>query len=60
MPNFQVTIPGNKTTSCNGKCHRVKLSINDYQLKSPMYAMVIGGVDVVLGAQWLTQLVWWS
>ena len=28
--NFQVAIPGNKTTSCNGKCHKVQLSINDY------------------------------
>jgi hypothetical protein len=45
-----------KTTLCIGKCHKVKLSINDYQLQSPMYAMEIGGVDVVLGAQWLSMV----
>ena len=38
---FQVSILGNKTTSCDGKCHKVELSMNDYKLKSPMYAMPI-------------------
>ena len=51
---LQVTIPGNKTTLCMGKCHKVKLSINYYQLQSTMYAMEIMGVDVELGSQWLS------
>jgi hypothetical protein len=51
--DFQIAISGDKTTSCNGKHNRLELAINDYQLRPPMYAMVIGGVDIVLGAQWL-------
>jgi hypothetical protein len=53
---FQFSIPRNKTTSCDGKCHKVEVSMSDYKLKSPMYAMPIGGVDIVLGAQWLATL----
>lgn len=53
---FQVSIPGNKTTSCDGKCHKIELSMSEYKLKSLMYAMPIGGVDIVLGAQWLATL----
>jgi hypothetical protein len=30
--------------------------MNDYKLKSPMYVMPIGGVDIVLWAQWLSML----
>lgn len=26
--NFQVAILGDKTTSCDGKCHKLQLSIN--------------------------------
>ena len=54
--SFQVSIPRNKTTLYDGKCHKVKLSIKDYKLRSPMYAMAIIGVDIVLGAQWLETL----
>jgi hypothetical protein len=54
--DLQVIILGNQTTLCTGKCHKVKLSIKDYQLQAPMYAMEIGGVDVVLGAQWLSTI----
>ena len=51
--DLQVSILGNKTTSCNGKCHKVELAISDYKLKLLIYAMGIGGVDVILGSQWL-------
>jgi hypothetical protein len=51
--DFQVTILGDNSTSCNGKCHKVEVSINDCNLRSPMYAMVIGGVGIILGAQWV-------
>jgi hypothetical protein len=54
--DLQVAIPWNQTTSCTGKCHKVKLHIKDYQLQAPMYSMEIGGVDVVLGAQWLSTI----
>ena len=39
-----------------GKCHKVKLQIQDYNLESEFYAVPLGGVDVVLGIQWLQTL----
>ena len=54
--SFQVSILGNKTTPCDRKCHKVELAIKDHKLRSPMYAMTIGRVDIVLGAQWLERL----
>jgi len=44
---------GYGTMSCDVKCHKVKLSMNEYKLKYLMYPMPIEGVDIVLGAQWL-------
>ena len=52
--SFQVSIPGNKTTPCDGKCH--KLAIKDYKLRFPMYVMEMKGVDIVLGVSWLETL----
>jgi hypothetical protein len=37
------------TTSCDGKFHKVEVSMNEYKLKYPMYVMTIRGVDIVLG-----------
>ena len=54
--SFQVSIPRNKTTLCHDKFHKVELSINNYKLKLPMYAMEIRGFDIGLGAQWLETL----
>jgi hypothetical protein len=48
---FQVSISRDRTTSCDGKFHEVEVYINEYKLKSPMYAMPIIGVDILLGAQ---------
>jgi hypothetical protein len=39
-----------------GKCHKVKLQIQDYNLESQFYIVSLGGVDVVLGVQWLQTL----
>jgi hypothetical protein len=47
---------GDRTTSCDGKCNKVELTIDNYKLISLMYAMVIRGVDIVLGAQWLASI----
>ena len=52
--SFQVSIPRNKTTVCGGKFHKVELDIKDYKIRLTMYAMAIRGLDIVLGAQWLT------
>lgn len=39
--------------SYGGKCHNVKISAGEYNLTILMYAILVGGVDVVLGVQWL-------
>ena len=44
--SFQISIPGNKTTSCDGKCHKAKLAIKDYKLRLPMSAMAIKGLTL--------------
>ena len=41
---------------CTGKCHSIKICMGDYMLDSPMFAISIGGADIVLGVQWLTTL----
>ena len=38
------------------KCHNIKLSMGKYVLNSPMLSIPMGGVDVVLGVQWLQSL----
>ena len=52
-PKFQVMIAGGGTINCSGKCHNINLSMGEYVLNSPMIAIPMGGVDVVLGVQWL-------
>jgi len=44
------------TINFSGKCHNIKLSIGEYVLNIPMLSIPMGGVDVVLGVQWLQSL----
>jgi hypothetical protein len=55
-PEFQVMIADGCTINCSGKCHSIKLNMGEYLLDSPMIAIKMGGVDVVLGVQWLQSL----
>jgi hypothetical protein len=41
---------------CGGHCENVCLQIGDYHLKSHMFAIDMGGCDIVLGADWLRTL----
>lgn len=36
--------------------HKINLTMGEYVLNSPMIAIPMGGVDVVLGVQWLQSL----
>jgi len=36
---------------CTGKCANEKLQMEDYLLKSNMFAIEMGGCDVILGAK---------
>eukprot|EP00253_Pinus_taeda_P018518 PITA_18518 len=55
-PECQVMIANGGTINCYGKCHNIKLSMGEYLLTSPMLSIPMGGVDVVLGVQWLQSL----
>ena len=41
---------------CGGRCENVRLQIGDYNLKSHMFTIYMGGCDIVLGAEWLRNL----
>eukprot|EP00253_Pinus_taeda_P026754 PITA_26754 len=56
-PECQVMVENGGTINCSGKCHNIKLSMGEYVLTSPMLSIPMGGVDVVLGVQWLQSLV---
>jgi len=55
-PECQVTVTSGGTINCSRKCHNIKLSMGEYVLSSPMLSIPMGGVDVVLGVQWLQSL----
>lgn len=56
VSNFQVQITDGGTMKCEGHCENVKLQMGDYQLKTHMFAIHMGGCDIVLGAEWLRTL----
>jgi 3-dehydroquinate synthetase len=47
--NFQIMIANGGMMKCGGKCEKVKLQLGEYQLKSNMFVIEMGGCDVVLG-----------
>ena len=44
------------TINCLGKFHNINLTMGEYVLNSPMIAILMGGVGVVLWFQWLQSL----
>jgi hypothetical protein len=55
-PEFRVMITDGGTINCSRKCHSINLNMREYLLDSPMIAIQMGGVDIVLGVQWLQSL----
>ncbi len=53
VPDMKVMVADGKTIDNVGKCHKRELNIQDYSLTSDFYTLPLGGVDVVLGIQWL-------
>jgi hypothetical protein len=39
-----------------GKCHKINLTMGEYVMNSLMISIPMGGVDVILGVQWLQSL----
>jgi hypothetical protein len=56
MLEFQVMIADGGTINCSGKCNKMNLTMGEYVMNSSMIAIRMGGVDVVLGIQWLKSL----
>eukprot|EP00253_Pinus_taeda_P031748 PITA_31748 len=56
VSNFQVQIVDGGTMKCEGHCENFKLQKGDYQLKTHMFAIHMGGCDIVLDANWLRTL----
>jgi hypothetical protein len=54
--NFQILIANGGSMKCGGHCENVHLQIGDYHLKYHMFAIDMGGCDIVLGADWLRTL----
>jgi hypothetical protein len=44
------------TINFSGKCNKINLTMGEYVMNSPMISIHMGGVDVVLGMQWLQSL----
>ena len=55
-PKFQVMIADGGSIFFFWKCHSIKLNTGEQILDSPMIFIQMGGVDVVLGVQWLQSL----
>ena len=55
-PKFQVMIADGGTINCSGKFHKITLTMGEYVFNSPMLVILMGGVDGVLGVQWLQSL----
>jgi hypothetical protein len=49
-------ISNGETINCSGKFHKINLTMEKYVMNSPMISIHMGGVDVVLGVQWLQSL----
>jgi hypothetical protein len=56
MSEFQVMNANGGTINCLGKFHKINLTMGEYVMNSPMIIIRMGGVDVVLGVQWLQSL----
>jgi hypothetical protein len=54
--NFQIMITNGGSMKCGGRCENVCLQIGEYHLKSHMFAIDMGGCDIVLCAEWIKTL----
>ena len=52
-PKFQEIIVDGGTINYLGKIHNISLTMGEYVLNSPMIAITMGGIDVVLRVKWL-------
>ena len=55
-PECHMLVTSGGTINFSRKCHNIKLSMGEYLLNSPILSIPMGGVDVLLGVQWLQSL----
>ena len=55
-PECQVMVANGGTINFCGKCHNIMLAMGEHVFNSPMLYIPMGGVDFVLGVQWLQSL----
>jgi hypothetical protein len=53
---MKLMVADDKKIGNYGKSHKVKFQIQYFNLQSELYIVPLGGVDVVLGFQWLQTL----
>jgi hypothetical protein len=46
-------IENGRNINCLGKFHKININMGEYAMNIPMISIPMGGVDVVLGVQWL-------
>ena len=56
MSNMKVMVAQGKNIKNVGKCHKVKLQMQEYNLEFDFFSVPLGGVDIVLWIQWLQTL----
>ena len=56
VPDMKVMVADGKKIEKVEKCHKVKLQIQDFKLESELYTLPLGGVDIIMGIQWLQTL----
>jgi hypothetical protein len=56
LHNFQIMIANGSMMECGGRCEHVKLQMGDYQFKTHLFSIDMGGCDIVLGVEWLCTL----
>jgi hypothetical protein len=56
ISNFQILIANGGTMKCGGVVRMSKLQMGDYNLKTHMFSISMGGCDIVLGVKWIHTL----
>jgi hypothetical protein len=53
---FEVKLADGRTLTCQGKCSRAKLLVQDQELRADFFLLPLGDYEVVLGIEWLRTL----
>ena len=53
---FSIMIAGYKKLMCEGIIENIKVQMGNYILNDSFFISLIGGVDAILGIQWLKTL----